>query len=63
MYHLKYYLGREMHVKLHALKYKFLHLGLSLEVRENAKKKNNKKLYLYQSICQGSTFLQKEKFR
>lgn len=27
-----------MHVKLHALKYKFLHLRLSLEVRENAKK-------------------------
>lgn len=28
-----------MHVKLHALKYKSLHLRLSLEVRENAKKK------------------------
>lgn len=39
MYHLKYYFGWEMHVKLHALKYKFLYLGLSLEVRENAKKK------------------------
>lgn len=48
-------ISRKMHVRLHALKYEFLGLGLSLDVREDALKK--KKLYLYQSICQGSTFL------
>ena len=57
------FISRKMHVKLHALKYEFLGLGLPLDVRENALKKKAKKLYLYQSICQGSTFLQKEKFR
>lgn len=50
MYHVKYYFGREMHVKLHALKYKFLHLRLSLEVRENAKKKQKNKIKNYTCI-------------
>ena len=31
-----------MHVKLHALKYEFLGLGLPLDVRENALKKSQK---------------------
>ena len=35
-------ISRKMHVRLHALKYEFLGLGLSLDVREDAlKKKKN----------------------
>lgn len=51
--------------KIACIKYEFLSLGFSLEVSKNTKNKKDKikKLYLYQSICQGSTFLQKEKFR
>lgn len=35
-------ISRKMHVRLHALKYEFLGLGLSLDVREDALKKKKK---------------------